>query len=100
MPGIGAGPPQPPRNRSVAKHETVIMFKYSAMKNRTNCGTMNHEVAWACTIPTSDVDPARISTPTTDIVIASSYETICAVERTEPSSGYLELEAQPAREMP
>ncbi len=58
------------------------------------------EPACACTIPASDVVPARISTPTTDIVIASSYEIICAVERTLPRSGYFEPDDQPASEIP
>src|SRR5579872_5159915 len=107
------GADQPPKNSSVAMHDTVIMFKYSAMKNNpnrrpeysvwkpptssvsastksngarfvsataviryttnpTNCGAMNHRFVCACTMPSSDVVPARISTPTTDNVIASS----------------------------
>jgi len=36
------------------------------------------------------VDPARISTPITDIVIDSSYEIICAVDRTGASNGNFE----------
>src|SRR5579884_4136572 len=70
------------------------------MTKPTSCGTMNHRRYWAPTMSPSAVEPARMSTPITDIDIDSSYEIICAVERTDPSSGNFEPDAQPASEMP
>ena len=61
---------------------------------------MNHSRYCAFTMSPSAVEPARISTPITDIDIDSSYEIICAVERTEPSSGNFEPDAQPASDIP
>src|SRR5579862_8103965 len=62
---------------------------------------MNHSAACcAWTIPESEVVPARIKTPTTERVIASSYEIICAAERIEPKRGNFEFEAQPASVIP
>src|SRR3712207_7941182 len=40
---------------------------------------------------------ANISAPTSDIPIATSYETICADERRPPSSAYFEFDDHPAR---
>src|ERR1700716_4450197 len=60
----------------------------------------NHSRYCALTMSLSAVEPARISTPITDIDIDSSYEIICAVDRTEPSSGNFEPDDQPASEMP
>ena len=44
--------------------------------------------------------PASITTPMTDAPIASSYEIICADERSPPISEYLLFDDQPARAMP
>src|ERR1700676_5228674 len=70
------------------------------MMNPTIWGMTNHMRYCALTMSPSAVEPARISTPITDIDIESSYEIICAVERTEPSNGNFEPEAQPANEIP
>jgi hypothetical protein len=40
--------------------------------------------------------PAARTTATTDRLMAASYDTICAVARTEPSSGYFEPDDHPA----
>jgi hypothetical protein len=39
---------------------------------------------------------ANISAPTSAMPIATSYDTICALERKPPSKAYFELEDQPA----
>src|ERR1700736_5021401 len=70
------------------------------MTKPTICGTTNHKRCCAPTMSLSAVEPARMSTPITDIDIDSSYEIICAVDRTEPSSGNFEPDDQPASEMP
>ncbi len=41
-----------------------------------------------------------MNTLTSAIPIASSYEITCAVDRTPPSSGYVEPDDQPARTSP
>src|ERR1043166_3479201 len=51
----------------------------------------------AATIPDSDSVRANISAPMSDRPIATSYETICALERNAPSNEYFEFDDQPAR---
>ena len=57
---------------------------------------------WACcaTIADSDTFPASSSTGMVDMPIAISYEIICALERSPPSSAYLLLDDQPASTIP
>src|SRR5438552_7595846 len=57
-------------------------------------------VAWRSTTSLSDTLPASNSTGIVDIPIAISYDTICALERSPPSSEYLLFEDQPASTMP
>src|SRR5262245_48822559 len=56
---------------------------------------MEYHPPWRSTIPTSDIVPAYSSTGMVEIPMASSYEIICADERSPPSSAYLLFEAQP-----
>src|SRR5262245_9995388 len=63
--------------------------------NATGWNTTNQIRLCASTIWTSDNDPASSSTPIVDNPIASSYEIICAEERSPPSNAYLLLEDQP-----
>src|SRR4026209_1232685 len=51
----------------------------------------------APTIPESDNVRANINAPISESPIATSYETICALERSPPSSAYFEFDDQPAR---
>src|SRR5688572_30927141 len=51
----------------------------------------------AATMPESESVRANMSAPISDNPIATSYETICALERNPPSSAYFEFEDQPAR---
>src|ERR1051326_1144050 len=51
----------------------------------------------ATMIPESDSVRANINAPINDSPIATSYETICALERKPPSSAYFEFDDQPAR---
>ncbi len=62
----------------------------------TNCGPKNQNVS-AClwTMSTSESDWPISTTPRTAKVSETSYETICAHVRIEPSSAYFESEAQP-----
>src|SRR4029453_7977898 len=53
-------------------------------------------VACAVTIPDSDNVRANINPPISANPIATSYETICALERKPPSNAYFELDDQPA----
>ena len=39
------------------------------------------------TMPDVDIVPAKMNTPTNDRLIATSYEIICALERSPPRSG-------------
>src|SRR5215510_8641615 len=48
------------------------------------------------TIPESESVREKISAPISDNPIATSYDTICALERSPPSSAYFELDDQPA----
>src|SRR5687768_14739857 len=50
----------------------------------------------AATMPESESVRANISAPISDNPIATSYETICALDRNPPSSAYFEFEDQPA----
>src|ERR1044072_1990093 len=50
----------------------------------------------AATKPESERVRANISAPINDRPIATSYETICALDRSPPSSAYFELDDQPA----
>ena len=61
-----------------------------------SCGAMNQIVACCCwTMSTSESEWPMITTPRTAKVSETSYETICAQVRIEPSSANLEWEAQP-----
>src|SRR5690348_16727826 len=51
----------------------------------------------AATKPDSESVRPNINAPIKDNPIATSYETICALERKPPSSAYFELDDQPAR---
>src|SRR3954469_24385008 len=51
----------------------------------------------ATTIPESESVRANISAPMMERPIETSYETICAEERSPPISAYFEFEDQPAR---
>src|SRR5213595_4159386 len=51
----------------------------------------------AATMPDKDKVRANISAPMIASPIETSYETICALERSAPSSAYLEFDDQPAR---
>src|SRR5215467_196617 len=51
----------------------------------------------APTMPESESVRANISAPMSESPIATSYETICALERNPPSSAYFEFEDQPTR---
>ena len=48
-------------------------------------------------MPESESVRANISAPISDRPIATSYEIICALERSAPSNEYLEFDDQPAR---
>src|ERR1044071_4351895 len=50
----------------------------------------------AATIPESDSVRANMRAPMSDRPIATSYETICALERSPPRSAYFEFDDQPA----
>src|SRR6185369_2012084 len=50
----------------------------------------------AAMMPESDSVRANISPPISERPIATSYETICALDRRPPSSAYFELDDQPA----
>src|SRR6185503_8668521 len=52
---------------------------------------------WAPTMPESESVRANINAPISESPIATSYETICALERRPPSNAYFEFEDQPAR---
>src|SRR6185295_108567 len=51
----------------------------------------------AATMPESDNVRANINAPISANPIATSYETICALERNPPSKAYFEFDDQPAR---
>src|SRR6185295_18283282 len=51
---------------------------------------------WAATMPASESVRANIKPPISDSPIATSYETICALERKPPSNAYFEFEDHPA----
>src|SRR6185295_19589782 len=52
---------------------------------------------WAATMPESESVRPNINAPISESPIATSYETICALDRNPPSSAYFELDDQPAR---
>src|ERR687890_2479016 len=60
---------------------------------------MNHIESAACAsvMPDRLSVRANISAPISESPIETSYETICADERSPPSSAYFEFEDQPAR---
>src|SRR2546429_10011468 len=62
---------------------------YSKKKIESDC--------CAATMPESDSVRANISAPMIDRPIETSYETICALERSAPSNAYFEFDDQPAR---
>src|ERR1044072_5987605 len=47
-------------------------------------------------MPESDSERPNINAPISDSPIATSYDTICALERSPPSNAYFELDDQPA----
>src|SRR5918912_2635996 len=47
-----------------------------------------------------DMEPAVMNTATTDSPMPTSYEIICADERSPPSSGYVDPDAQPPSTTP
>ena len=62
----------------------------------TTCGAANQIVSCCfSTMSASESDWPMITTPSTAKVSETSYETICAQVRIEPSSEYFECEAQP-----
>ncbi len=68
-----------------------------------NCGMMNHrngDCIWAKMMPFRSSVPANITAPMIDAPIASSYEIICADDRSPPISEYLLFDDQPASIMP
>ncbi|MNC94995.1 hypothetical protein D3C83_119960 [compost metagenome] len=54
----------------------------------------------AITISERFSDPAQSSTVISTKPIETSYDTICAAERSAPRNAYLEFDAQPAMMMP
>src|ERR1051325_1418170 len=50
----------------------------------------------AATMPESESVRANIKAPMSASPIATSYETICALERSPPSNAYFEFDDQPA----
>ena len=70
-----------------------------AMKKQmspTNCGAAYHQsLTCASTIPESESVCAISTTPSTDSASETSYETICAHIRIDPSSEYFDSDAQP-----
>src|SRR5438552_225962 len=56
--------------------------------------------ACPATIADVDIEPAVMNTATMDSPIATSYEIICADDRSPPSSGYVEPDAHPASTTP
>src|ERR1041385_696016 len=48
-------------------------------------------------MPESESVRANIKAPISDSPIDTSYDTICALERSPPSSAYFEFDDQPAR---
>src|SRR5918999_762523 len=70
------------------------------MTNAGNSVSPHHRLCWLSTISDVDMEPATMNTLTSDNPIASSYEMTCAVDRTPPSSGYVEPDAQPASTRP
>src|SRR3972149_1337118 len=66
----------------------------------TGCKKTNQMFFWASTMAFMSSVPASSTTLTTDRPSASSYDTICAVERMLPSSAYLLLLLQPASATP
>src|SRR5471032_1240358 len=73
-------------------------------KKITNSGRSGSQYHWnmpsgpacACTILVRLSDPAQSSTEMNTKPIETSYETICAAERSAARNGYFEFEAQPA----
>src|SRR6185369_13653560 len=51
---------------------------------------------WAATMPESDSVRPNINAPISESPIATSYETICALDRRPPSNAYFEFDDQPA----
>src|SRR5262249_12140246 len=74
------------------------------MKNTTNIGNSGNQYqlnipyfpSWAATIADRFNDPAQSSTVIMTKPIETSYETICAAERSAARNGYFEFDAQPA----
>src|SRR3979490_527933 len=61
---------------------------------------MPHGPACACAILVRLSEPAHRSTEMNTNPIETSYETICAAERSAARNGYFEFDAQPAMMMP
>src|SRR5215218_9955331 len=60
---------------------------------------MNQTESAACAVVMAERESVRanISAPTSESPIETSYETICADERSPPNSAYFEFEDHPAR---
>src|ERR1700722_18189441 len=63
-------------------------------------GITYHTCCCARTMSLRLSDPAQSSTVTMTKPIETSYETICAAERSAPRKAYFEFDAQPAMMMP
>src|SRR5262245_38103543 len=74
---------------------TIAGSQYQSLKN-----VCQLVPAWSLTMPRVESVPARRSTPSSESPSAASYDSSCAVARTEPSSGYFEPDAQPASMIP
>src|SRR6185295_3284891 len=78
------------------------------MKNTTNIGSNGNQyqpsnpyfVFWASTISDKFNEPAQSSTVMMTKPMDTSYDTICAAERTADRNAYFEFDAQPAMMMP
>ena len=74
------------------------LFRNQKMKKITNIGNSgmaNHTVFWAKTISVRFNEPTHNSTVIITSPMETSYDTICAAERSAPRNGYFELDAQP-----
>src|SRR5579862_1233157 len=63
-------------------------------------GITNQMCRCASTMSCRLSEPAQSSTVTSTKPMETSYDTICAAERSAPRKAYLEFEAQPAITMP
>src|SRR6266581_6168464 len=78
------------------------------MKNTTNIGSSHSQyqpnrpqrLSCACTMAVRLSEPTHSSTVIMTKPIETSYDTICAAERSAARNGYFEFDAQPAMMMP